>query len=866
MPTAKREGNLTSQPYQLAGINDDATLAQKRQYWRTKKREQRARLKCTQGKKLTPQGVALLNSQATSQPRVAVPGASVAKVQRMAQISFRIQPKQLSADENAGVSHISPDAPVFAQPEDRAINTTLQTGTKWALITAQRAKGVEKSPPLLEAEEKAAKRREHWRLKKREQRAKLAARLKWREVMPGVALQRQAAQQIGLAGGTGLQRLKPKPLLRAGGLKQCPDDKLQHVGEGLAAVYSQPGRIKAEKPNGESITQDPIASDMSLRKKGALQRKLPSYADLSNVSSGVAPYRTSRQRFAEAQKNLTSQRNTRRKTALHRSVSKTEPGSTYEQIIAKQREYWRLKKREQRAKLSFKGKVRLKESYARALKLHQHLQEEKARLGNARIAVPETIGGFIKEDGTVSANVPAQNTDTGKVEHRVWSETSVDQRPHQSDANWGSTVPVPANHTPPPFRPPQVKVTVKRPQCRLSARAANEPKRTEVSHLHSAVQTVGTFIINPVTPPNGGLKPGGCVLKMAVSNSAPLAPAVAAELTEKERIARKREYWRLKKREQRAACAARVKRSSLQVRTVSEKKNAPEQLPLTVNRPCESQTFSTNSMQGTPNESQIQDESESLGRYSRLAKAPSDSMKLPTSHAAAKQEPGLAPDPDKPAFQEESPGIAKSDIKTEPGEQGLEPEWTPDFAIMVFEENESFVHPHLQGESESSAPLSPFPSSCEQDPNPFCEGPFQNPMGAAKGTEPFVGPSSEDKEQRILDKNASHQKNSSPELLKLHQLPFDTLPRLACQEDLCQEANLCQIKLSSAQRFCRTGTKQSGLTGLLKQREYWKLMKRQQRARLKARKSAPRGESGGLLSQRNIQVMGHNLPLLLPSF
>lgn len=859
MPTAKREGNLTSRRDQLAGINEDATLAQKRQYWRTKKREQRARIKCTQGKKLNPQGVALLNSQATSQPHVAVQGASVANVQRMAPISFRIQPKQLSPDENAGMIRISPDAAVLAQPEDQVITAALQTGTKCALITTQKAKGVEKSPPLLEAEERAAKRREHWRIKKREQRAKLAARLKWREVMPGVAFQRQAAQQIGLTGGTGLQHLKPKPLFRAEGLNQCPDDKRQFVGEGLVPVYSQPGQVKAGKPNGESVTQEAIASDWSLRKKGALERKLLSYADLSNVS-GVVPYRTSRQRFADAQKNLMSQRNARRKPALHRSVSKTEPGSTYEQIIAKQREYWRLKKREQRAKLSFKGKVRLKENYARAIKLHQHLQEEKARLGNARIAVPETIGGFIKEDGTVSVNVPAQTTEACAPKE----ETSSDKTPPQSDANWRRTAPVPADHTPPPLRPPQVKGTVKRPQCRLSARAANEPKRTEVSHLHSAVQTVGTFIINPLTPQNGELKPGGCVLKMAVSNRAPSVPAADAELTEKERIARKREYWRLKKREQRAACAAGGKRSSLQVRTVSEKKNAPEQLPLTVNRPC--QTFYPNSVPGTPNECPIKEESESLGRYSRLLKAPSDKIELPTSHEGSKQEPGLGPDPDKPTFPEESPEIATSEIKTEPGEQGLEPGWTPDFTIMVFEENKSFAHPHLEGEAESSTPLPPFPSSCEQDPNPFCEGPFQNLMDIANDAEPFVGPPSEDKEQRILDKNASHQKNSSPEPLTLHQLPFDSLPRHPCQEDLCQEAHLCQIEPSSAQRFCRAGTKQSGLTGLLKQREYWKLMKRQQRARLKARKSAPRGESSSLHSQRNIQVMGHNLPLLLSPF
>lgn len=827
MPTAKREGSLMSRHYQLAGINDDATLAQKRQYWRTKKREQRARLKCTQGKKLNPQGAAVLNSQA-------VQGASIAKVQRMAQISFCIQPKQLSTNENAGVIHISPDAPVFAQPEARVIKAMLRAGPKCALITPQRAKGVDQSQPLLEAEERAAKRREHWRIKKREQRAKLAARSKWRE-----------AQQIRLADGAGLQVLKSKPLLRAGGFNKCPEDKPQLVREGLVPIYPLTGRIKAEKPNGESTTQAAITSEISLRKRGSSQRKFPSYADLSNGSLGIAPYRTSRQRFTEAQKNLISQRNTRRKTALRRSVSKTEPGSTYEQIIAKQREYWRLKKREQRAKLSFKGKVRLKENYSRPIKLHQHLQEDKARLGNAGSAVPETIGGFIKEDGTVSVNLPPQNADrwAGKPEHRGWAETNLNKTRHQCDANWKGVVPVHANRSPPPFRPPQVKGTVKRPQRRLSAGVLNEPKRMEVPHLHSAVQTVGTFIINPLTPQNRGLEPG-CVLKTADSNSTSLAPAVDTELTEKERIARKREYWRLKKREQRAACAARVKHSSPQARTVSEKNNSPEQVSLTANRPCESRNFSDNSVVEMPNRSQNRGESESLGRCSPFVKATSDSIKLPTSHPASEPEPDLALDPDKPTSQQESPEIVKSEIKTEPGEEGLEPEAMPDFTIMVFEENESFVHLHLKDQSGSSAPLSPFPSPNEQDLNPFCEGLFQSSLDVAN-----IGPSSEDKEERILERNSSHQKNSSPDPLKLHRLPLDSLPRHQCLEE-----NPCHAK-PSAKRFGRTGTKQSGMSGLLKQREYWKLMKRQQRARLKARKSAPRGENTNLLSQGNVQVM-----------
>ncbi|XP_029696523.1 uncharacterized protein isoform X3 [Takifugu rubripes] len=842
MPTAKRERTLMSRRYQLAARNDDATLAQKRQYWRNKKREQRARLKCTLGKKINPQSAAVPNSKPPSQLHVAVQKSSVGKVQHMAQISFRIQPKHLSTSANAGMIHISPDAPAFVQMEDRVMNTTPQTGTKSALITAQRAKGVDKSRSSLETEERAAKRREHWRIKKREQRAKLAARLKWREVTPGVALQRQAAQQTGLIDGAALQGLTPKPLLRGGGHKQySSDDKLQPGGEGLAPVISQEEWIKAEKPNSESKTQGALVSEISLRK-----RKLPSCADLSNVSSGISQYKTPRQRLAEAQRNLMSQRNSRRKTALQRGISKMEPSNTYEQVIAKQREYWRLKKREQRAKLSFKGKIRLKENYSKTIKLHQHLQEDKAGLGNARIPVPETIGGFIKEDGTVTVNVPAQNTDgcERKEEPHVCSESNFVKKT-QSDKNWRSLAPVHGNPAPPP---PRVKVTAKRPHCRPSVRSTNQPEGAEVSHLHSAAQTVGTFIINPLTPQNGGLNLGGCVLKMAVSNSGSLAPSVDAPSTEKERIARKREYWRLKKREQRAACAARMKHSLLQARTVLEKKNGPQQLSWSIDRQGGSPNghFPDNSMEPMPNRSQTKDERQS--QYSQTINATSDGIKLPPSpepHPVAQPEPELDLTPDRNC--EISPESVKSEIKTEAGDESLELDVAPDFTVMVFEEKESFINPDLKAESESSATISYFPSSCEEALNPICEHSFQDSMNAVNGAEPSISP--EDQLPRIFDKNLSHQINSSPEPPTLCQPPFDIL----CRHQ-CQEADLCQIKSSSAQTGGGTGTKQSGLTGLLKQREYWKLIKRQQRARLRARKSQPRGECSNPLSQRNTQA------------
>ncbi|KAL6490481.1 hypothetical protein MHYP_G00008260 [Metynnis hypsauchen] len=118
------------------------------------------------------------------------------------------------------------------------------------------------------------------------------------------------------------------------------------------------------------------------------------------------------------QKNLVQ---VQKRQSLPRSFSQRFPQQndrveTAEQRHAKQREYWRIKKRLQRARLSMEAKARLKERDALkrcALRFQTNLEQvqrtqtgfhrlNKSTLNNAS----GTARGFIKEDGTISVPVP----------------------------------------------------------------------------------------------------------------------------------------------------------------------------------------------------------------------------------------------------------------------------------------------------------------------------------------------------------------------------------------------------------------------------------------------------------------------------
>ncbi|TMS02030.1 Uncharacterized protein E3U43_007570 [Larimichthys crocea] len=1085
MPTAKSKGGSMSHRYRPASEYDDATLAQKREYWKTKKREQRARLserrrKPTQdgrGKTLlhrntpvmvnsslsgsfaacsplqsndesyntanispasqsgnkvgdssseatesqkerwlqtmnlnkvlphlpascsisakaaegdtatvkcltatgavsrdftspTPSGTQLNTSSSvppvsvtrittgssaitTPQPCVSMQGASVPKTQHKAQVALHIQPKLVPTNVTTGMILVSsPCVPVSVKTEGQAVNTAPQSGTKSALVTLQRAKGVSRSQPSLESEEeRAAKRREHWRIKKREQRAKMAAQIakaRERTQCTEMKLQRPAAQKPGLVGGLILQHPQSQSLLRGGAQKQCParvktsftpvkreNDELQSRTASLATVNLQADQIKVQNPHGNRTTQTGITAE--------LQRRLPSYVHLSNVSRGIVRCKTPRQRFIEAQKNFMIQRNIRCKTPFlasvfgSRNIPKIDPNDTPEQIISKRREYWRIKKREQRAKLSMEMKSRLKEkdSLMRRVKRYQKILEEMRRAramaqsaGSTHTHASETIGGFIKEDGTVTINIPRIAPNHNKSEEDldvVPNNTPITKPQHQPNTKRLSIAPLRVNQASPPLRRPQVKVSfplseqsINKPPRLLSIRP---PSQLESTTHSLAVQTVGQLTLtHPQSPQSsasgGSSNLGGCVMKMAVSSSAPLALSLDPGLTEEERMAKKREYWRIKKREQRAARAARLKHGALQARANAalqrrraQKQAAGTSVPLgrrLTNHTGNAQPLPNNSVSVMPHVSEIKQESESMPTVdlnSEPEQAICPDIKPPTSPT---QPPAPQPEPD-PALSADSQATTllavasmkklleeslstvteckgNQTIKMEFAEEAPEPEMKPHLSQLFFEKDKGAPNaadltleikswqsdadalvpvrspsPHIMDSSQINETLPPLPTSDEVILDPTCDHSSQttsnfiiNPM------EDSDGPSSPHRTQRLCTKKAGHQNSCSPEPPKLHHLPMDQLhPQQQHCEQQCQEPEQCQnSSLPSAPRCGSSVTEHGGLTSLQQKREYWKLMKRQQRARVKARQTERQGGSNSRLSQRNIQAPG----------
>lgn len=1089
MPTAKCKGGSTSHRYRPAAEYDDATLAQKREYWRTKKREQRARLserrekptqnirekklhdlkapavvnsslsgpfaafssplqindesyrianisptlqsgstvgdcsvKATESQKerwlqtvklnkVSPQlpascsisakaagvdtaivkcitassavsravtsptssgtqlnissSVPLVrvtritngsSTKKTPQLRVSMQGASVPETQQKAQVALRIQPKHLPNNVTTGMILVSSSCvPASIKLEGKSMNAAPQSET------SQRAKGVSNSQLSLESEEeRAAKRREHWRIKKREQRAKVAARIaKARERMQGTErmLPRQVAQKPGLVDGTILQQLPSQSFLRVG-QKQCPtpvktsftsskkeNDKLQSETGSSTAVNLQADLIKVQNPYKNMATQAAITSDaISVKKPGESQRKLTSNVNLSSVFRGLTRCKTPRQRFGEAQKIFMNQRSVR--VFGTRNIPKIDPNDTPEQTIAKRREYWRIKKREQRAKLSMEVKARLKEkdSLMRRVKRYQKILEEMRRAraltqsaDSTLIHTSETIGGFIKEDGTVTINIPQVPTDHNTAAHKseeVTSNTSITEPQDQPDTKRRIIAPIRLNQPPPPLLPAQVKVSLplpgqsvnKTPRL-LSIRPRTQLESITVPNSHSiAIQTVSQLTLtHPQTPQNtvsggstAGSNLGGCVMKMAVSSSAPSVLSVDPELTDEDRMAKKREYWRIKKREQRAARAARLKQGVLHSRASAalQRKKAQKQVAVTTVPLCRGLTDHTGNAQPLPNNhvpvtphaSEIKQESESMPAVdlnSQPEQAICPDIKPPTYPTPP---PAPQPEPD-PALNTDSQATTllavasmkklleeslstvteckneKTNIKIESTDGASEPEIKPNLPQLFFEKDEvapmaadlmleikswqpetdasvkaGSPSPHLTDSQQINETLAHLPNPSEAVSQRTCEHSSQTPLKyTANPTESSVGPSLPRRTQRLRTKKAGHQNCCPPEPPKLHHLPMDQpQPQQQHFEQQCQAQEQSQNSiLPSPQRYGSGVMEHSGLTSLQRKREYWKLMKRQQRARIKAQHTDRQGRCSSQLSQKNTEVMSH---------
>lgn len=204
-------------------------------------------------------------------------------------------------------------------------------------------------------EEMAAKRRENWRIKKREQRAKRASKL---------ARNREGS-----------------------------------LGQGQSSCItnaSSPANSKALRGLNLNSVNSKCSSRTALHVQDTKPNPTSSSSSILQPSSTTQTLNKSKvPQFAHTQKRR-CQKSTRNSFL---GASKVE---SPEDQHAKQKEYWRIKKREQRA-----VKARLKEQGAlKHLGRHYHNSSNQicgvqvSRAG-AFTSSSDTIGGFIKEDGTV---------------------------------------------------------------------------------------------------------------------------------------------------------------------------------------------------------------------------------------------------------------------------------------------------------------------------------------------------------------------------------------------------------------------------------------------------------------------------------
>ncbi|KAJ8405370.1 hypothetical protein AAFF_G00318430, partial [Aldrovandia affinis] len=338
----------------------------------------------------------------------------------------------------------------------------------------------------------------------------------------------------------------------------------------------------------------------------------------------VVQSRMQRQRLLDSQRMINQSARRVFSPAVALTTRKAQKGrteETEEERMARKREYWRIKKREQRAKLSVEVKTKMKErdSLLRRVKRYQCILNEmrRARTGCNKvqqtsgkgITLPsdnETISGFIKEDGTMTTNIPQASADHRLAGQEMLPESHTfpnklipDTSCGISNANLRKQVHIIA---PPPLKSvTQIKAT-----CHLNAVSSLNPPRLVSNKARPASHTIPKNLQNPHTTmrqTNSSLrhlhnvqssyprltlvkqrhslpqisrvvgkysatrlispKPGAFVLKgvPAGSASATKAPSMVPELTEEERMAKKREYWRIKKREQRANRSARARQT-----------------------------------------------------------------------------------------------------------------------------------------------------------------------------------------------------------------------------------------------------------------------------------------------------------------
>ncbi|MEQ2169003.1 hypothetical protein GOODEAATRI_020488 [Goodea atripinnis] len=499
------------------------------------------------------------------------------------------------------------------------------------------------------------------------------------------------------------------------------------------------------------------------------------------------------------------------------------PMESEEERAAKRREHWRVKKREQRAKLA--------------------AQITKAR--ERTLSRDRTFQGLTAQKTRLVANPALSNS-----------------QPFLRGAGQKQT---------------PVRVKVPYTTATLETNKHQSGLALTLTHLQSPQNAASAT----------GSNFGGCVMKMNISSRKPTLSvlSVGQKLTEEERMAKKREYWRTKKREQRAARAFRLKHSIFQARTsaavlirkaqTQESSNTVQ--PSTNFTHCteKAQYFLSNNVPAIPQANEIKQEGESLPAAD-LNSLPDQAIcldiKPPTSPLAPpvpqpELQPSLNADSQattllavasmKKLLEESLCTVTENQVE----QVGLVIETTEDASKQDIEpilsqlycekDNKALVgacltsqtktlesdsdvlkgkdlpNPQLKDLSQNSEAVPPLSTSGEVV-HSTCDQSCQTPSTA------FISTASSCRTQRSYSKYTAHQNCCSYEPPQLQNITTTCLDPSQLHH-LDQQSQCHNSHAPSTETNRSSMTRQSSSSSLEKKREYWKLMKRQQRARLKTR-------------------------------
>lgn len=504
---------LVRHRYRPVSEFDEVTLASKREYWRTKKREQRARLSKAKKKIKAPNtgtckpvctdGHVPHMSRSNFSPTLLNSDGSyhhtrVAQNQTESMVIYKKEMKSLKTEESnmdasmvklnstpptkgfpvpAACIKVHPNSITPRQTLNRssAFNGNLSSVSQISLVSQLAPKCSKQNPQIkccitpkslalveckfdkdqrilarsgtntnrnaganipvcskvmckttevaMSEEEKVAKRRENWRIKKREQRAKRAEKLKMgREKLQCFEKGQQETGKLSCAA--------PAHSLSAANTMALRGAKQRN------SVMSVDSRLSAGKPlhYGVRVGRYQLSPQRPYKPQSVVVKLAERQRMLTKNVSSVSVYSTNQ--FQDSKQNhmaissgvsmqplrstqaIGQSKMVQQFVRFQRRHGIPQGNETAEERLAKQREYWRIKKREQRAKRSLAVKCRLKDrdAFNWRAKRYQIIMEQmrKTPTGHQKMPQPNKnmllntsnpIGSFIKEDGTVTVTI-----------------------------------------------------------------------------------------------------------------------------------------------------------------------------------------------------------------------------------------------------------------------------------------------------------------------------------------------------------------------------------------------------------------------------------------------------------------------------